>query len=65
MGSLFGGVPKPPPLPPPPPPPPPPAPLPDPGDVQAKAQKRWQAAGTSRSGRQSTILSDSGNETLG
>lgn len=64
MGGLFGSK-SPPPLPPPPPPPPPPAPIPDAGDVQGKAQKRRAASATTRSGRQSTILSDGGNERLG
>ena len=65
MGSLFKS-PKAPPPPPPPPPPPdvaqPVTPLPDPGDVQLAARKR-RAAGATRTGRQSTILSDS--QTLG
>lgn len=51
----------------PPPPPPPPAPMPEPDDAAAKAARKKAAADAiNRSGRLSTILTDSGSgETLG
>ncbi len=66
----FGGPKvKQPPAPPPPPEPeplPPVAEMPDEGDVLAREQRRRKRAATSKTGRLSTILSDSFNsETLG
>lgn len=64
----FGGKPKVPAIPKEalPPPPPPPAPMPDPEDPLLKARSRRKAAASTRTGRASTIFSDSySGETLG